>query len=220
MSTGAPGDAAPLLRVLHVDRWLAAVDKQAGLLSAVGRGPDKRDSVETRVPRVFPEATGSIVVHRLDQPTSGVLVVALDADTHRALRRQFEQHVVHKTYVAELVGDVRADEGEVQLPFRLDPDNRPHQVHDPVHGKLGITRWRVLSRAAGRTRVLFTPRTGRTHQLRVHSAHPLGLGCPIAGDRLYGDPSTAPRLMLHAWQLTLTHPHTGAPLTLEAPLPF
>ena len=209
-----------ILRVLHADTGFAVIDKPAELLSCPGRTPALHDSVQTRVPKVFPRAQGSILVHRLDQATSGVMVVALDAQSHRALRQQFDARQTEKAYVAELAGEVRGDAGTVALSFRVDLENRPHQILDPVHGKAGVTDWRVLARSAGRTRVLFHPRTGRTHQLRVHAAHALGLGCPIAGDRLYGDPATAPRLMLHAWTLAFSHPTSGERLCFEAPLPF
>ncbi|MEW5853496.1 MAG: RluA family pseudouridine synthase [Myxococcota bacterium] len=208
------------LVVLHHETSFAIIDKPPDLLSCPGRGDDKVDSVQTRVPQVFPHARGSILVHRLDQPTSGIMVVALTVEAHRELRRQFEAHTTEKAYVAELAGDVREDSGTIQLPFRVDLDNRPYQILDEVHGKMGITHWRVLRRDSGRTRVEFRPETGRTHQLRVHAAHPRGLGCPIAGDRLYGSPDDAPRLMLHAWRLAFDHPDTGARCIFEAPLPF
>lgn len=208
------------LNVLFRDDVLAVVDKPSGLLSCPGRGQDKRDSVETRVPLVFPHATGSITVHRLDQPASGVMVVALNPQAHRVLRAQFEARAVEKSYVAVLVGDVQGEQGVVELPFRLDVERRPYQVFDPVHGKVGVTHWKVLERQGGRTRVLFSPRTGRTHQLRLHASHPRGLGCPIAGDALYGDPTTAPRLLLHAWRLVFAHPVSGERLEFEAPVPF
>jgi len=208
------------LTVLHQERSFAVINKPAELLSCPGRGEDKTDSVQTRVPLVFPQAVGSILVHRLDQPTSGVMVVALTVAAHRVLRRQFEERQTQKLYIAEVVGDVQGDQGTLALPFRLDVDNRPHQIHDPVHGKLGVTHWRVLARGSGRTRLEFCPETGRTHQLRLHAAHALGLGCPIAGDRLYGDPHSAPRLMLHAWRLEFAHPDTGERVAFEAPVPF
>jgi tRNA pseudouridine32 synthase/23S rRNA pseudouridine746 synthase len=148
------------------------------------------------------------------------MVLGLNADTHRALRKQFEARTVEKTYVAIVVGSVVDDDGVIELPFRLDVEHRPHQIYDPVHGKMGVTHFQVLERLDGRTRVRFTPHTGRTHQLRVHAAHALGLACPIAGDRLYGDPQTAPRLLLHAETLRFTHPKTGAALDLCSAVPF
>jgi tRNA pseudouridine32 synthase/23S rRNA pseudouridine746 synthase len=211
-----------LLDVAYADDDIAVIDKPSGLLSCPGRDPALSDSVQTRVPRVFPAATGSILAHRLDQPTSGLLVVGLHAGAHRALRRQFEARTVDKVYEAVLVGIVEADEGVLRLPFRLDVERRPHQIYDEVHGKLGVTRFTVLHRdvEAGRTRVRFVPETGRTHQLRTHAAHEKGLGCPIAGDALYGDPQTAPRLLRHACRLAFHHPQSGERLSFERPPPF
>ena len=208
------------LTVLWADHCCAVVDKPAELLSCPGRGDDKYDSVETRVPKVFPAATGSILVHRLDQPASGLMVVALTPRAHSVLRAQFEARQVEKHYVASLMGEVQGEEGVVELPFRLDVERRPYQVLDRARGKMGVTRWSVMSRGEGTTRVWFTPTTGRTHQLRLHASHPEGLGCPIAGDRLYGDPTTAPRLLLHAHVLVFTHPEHGQRLRFESPVPF
>jgi len=218
----APVLSAALLTVVFADDDIAVVDKPAGLLSCPGRDPSLHDSVQTRVPRVFPQATGSILAHRLDQPTSGLLVVGLHPAAHRALRLQFEARTVEKVYEAVLVGLVGDDAGVIRLPFRLDVERRPYQIYDEVHGKVGVTRFEVVGRDvdAGRTRVRFIPETGRTHQLRTHAAHPRGLGCPIAGDALYGDPTTAPRLLLHATRLTLDHPTTGARLTFASDVPF
>ncbi len=213
---------APLLSVVYAEDRFAVVDKPSGLLSCPGRDPSLFDSVQTRVPQQWPHAVGSILAHRLDQWTSGLLLVALDVATHRQLRLQFEAQTVFKQYEAEVVGAVVGDSGVIALPFRLDVDRRPHQIYDPVHGKLGRTSWRVLSRdaARARTRIEFTPHTGRTHQLRVHAAHPLGLGCPIAGDALYGDAHSAPRLLLHARLLQFDHPHSGERLTFTSTTPF
>jgi tRNA pseudouridine32 synthase / 23S rRNA pseudouridine746 synthase len=213
---------AALLDVVYADDDVAVIDKPSGLLSCPGRDPSLFDSVQTRVPQVLPAATGPILAHRLDQPTSGLLVVGLHAEAHRALRMQFEARTVDKVYEAVLVGIVEADEGVLRLPFRLDVERRPYQIYDEVHGKLGVTRFTVLHRDVdiGRTRVRFLPETGRTHQLRTHAAHALGLGCPIAGDALYGDPTTAPRLLLHARTLAFDHPGSGKRLTFERPPPF
>lgn len=215
---------APELAVVYVDEDLLIVDKPAGLLSCPGRGEGKLDSVQTRVPRVFPSARGSLLGHRLDQATSGLLAIGLHPAAHRSLQQQFERRVVEKQYEAVLMGDVALDEGRIELPQRLDVERRPLQTYDPVHGKLGVTCWRVLERTAvdrrPRTRVCFTPLTGRTHQLRLQAAHPLGLGCPIAGDPLYGDPRSAPRLLLHARELKLAHPGSGEPVTFRSVVPF
>lgn len=213
---------APLLRIVYADDDVAVIDKPSGLLSCPGRDPSLFDSVQTRVPQVFPAATGSILAHRLDQPTSGLLVVGLNPASHRALRLQFEARTVEKAYEAVLIGLVADDAGVIELPFRLDVERRPHQIWDPVHGKVGVTHYEVLARDVdtGRTRVRFVPLTGRTHQLRTHAAHALGLGCPIAGDALYGDPSTSPRLLLHARHIAFDHPVLGKKLSFMSPTPF
>ncbi len=200
-------------RRLHEDAWLIVVAKPVGLLSVPGRGDALRDSVLVRLRAQHPDAT---VVHRLDLDTSGVLLAAKDAATHAALQRQFAQREIDKRYVAWLDGDVGGDAGSIELALRVDVDDRPRQIVDPVHGKPALTEWRVLARAGGRTKVAFTPRTGRTHQLRVHAA--VGLGAPIAGDRLYGTPG--PRLLLHAESLAFTHPHTGERIAIADPAPF
>ncbi len=185
--------------------WLV-VDKAAGLLSTPGKFIS--DSVTARL-----EASGrrALAVHRLDMDTSGLMVVATDPEVHRALSLQFQRRQVAKAYLACLAGEVSADEGTIALAFRLDPADRPRQVFDPVHGRLGVTRFRVLDRTFDRTRVRFVPETGRTHQLRLHAAHPIGLAAPILGDPLYGRSSARPssRLALDAYQLAFVCPLTG-----------
>lgn len=228
------------LDILHrTDRYLA-VDKPAGLLSVPGRGPHKRDSVQTRVRAAFPHATGPLTVHRLDMETSGVILLALDPDAHRALSKQFESRTVEKHYIALLRGVPDPPAGEINLPIRLDPDNRPRQVVDFEQGKPARTIYETIewipaepdAPGAGlppkMTRIRFTPITGRSHQLRLHAAAPAringragGLGCPIAGDSLYGcagDPS--PRMMLHADTLRFTDPQTNERITINSPAPF
>ncbi|HEY1097527.1 MAG TPA: RluA family pseudouridine synthase [Myxococcota bacterium] len=216
-------DAAPL-SIVHHGEGFAVIDKPSGLLSCPGRDPALFDSVQSRVPHVFHDASGSILVHRLDQWTSGLIVVALDVAAHRALRLQFEARTVEKTYEAELVGDVVGDHGVLALPFRLDVDRRPYQIYDLEHGKLGITHWQVLARrddADGvRTRVAFQPHTGRTHQLRTHAAHALGLNAAIAGDALSGDVTTSSRRLLHARAISFDHPRTGERQTFSSPTPY
>lgn len=206
------------LSVLFEDAWLVVLDKPSGLLSVPGRDEALLDSVQTRLRERYPGATGPLLVHRLDLDTSGLLVAALEPRVHAALQRQFLHRDVHKRYVAWVEGSVRGEEGTIELPLRVDLNDRPRQIHDPVHGKAAVTRWRVLERTRTRTRVAFFPLTGRTHQLRVHAAHPLGLGAPIVGDRLYGHEDT--RLMLHAEQLAFLHPETGARVHFERPAPF
>ncbi len=190
-------------RVVHEDAWLAIVDKPCGLLSVPGRGDALRDCVLARMRARYPGAT---VVHRLDLDTSGLMLVAKDAATHAALQRAFAERAIDKRYIAWLDGEVAGDAGTVELALRVDLDDRPRQIHDPVHGRAAVTEWRVLERGP-RTLVALTPRTGRTHQLRVHAAHPRGIATPIVGDRLYG--RAGDRLMLHAQAIAFAHPHTG-----------
>nr|BDT37105.1 pseudouridine synthase [Myxococcus sp. MH1] len=213
-----PSTTPGALSILFEDRWLVVIAKPHGLLSVPGREASLSDSVLTRLRARHPDATGPLLVHRLDLDTSGLLVAALDARTHSALQRQFVHREVHKRYVAWVDGIVTGEEGRIDFPMRVDLDDRPRQIHDPIHGKPAVTEWRVLERRGGRTRVALFPLTGRTHQLRVHAAHPLGLGAPIVGDRLYG--RDGERLMLHAESLTLLHPGTGERVTFDCPAPF
>ena len=223
--------------VVFEDDWIVVVDKPIGLLSVPGRSGALRDSVQTRLRARYPQATGPLVVHRLDLDTSGLLLAAKDEATYAALQAQFARREVDKRYIAWLDGVVTAETGIVELPIRVDLDDRPRQIHDPVHGKAAITEWFVLERGPRATRVALIPKTGRTHQLRVHAAHPNGIGAPIIGDRLYGrraesivatdqgivepHPHTdQPRLMLHAERLAFVHPHTGERLELERAAPF
>jgi tRNA pseudouridine32 synthase/23S rRNA pseudouridine746 synthase len=225
MLEGLPHAAAPLFgsdsisadepAIVFEDRWLVVVDKPCGLLSVPGRDAGLQDSVITRLRAHHP---GAATVHRLDLDTSGLLVIAKDPATHAALQRAFACHEVDKRYVAWLDGTVAGDRGTIELALRVDLDDRPRQIVDPDHGKAAITQWRVVERTATRTRVDLMPRTGRSHQLRVHAAHPLGLGAPIVGDRLYG--RAAARLALHAEALAFLHPHTGRRVALERPAPF
>lgn len=219
----APPDPSDLrLRIVHQDAHLVVVDKPAGLLSVPGRSPAHRDSVRTRIQELLPHARGPLLVHRLDLDTSGLLVAALTPEVHRDLQRQFLERTVEKRYLAVLE---RAPEhlrtqggGEIHLALRGDPELRPRQTHDPVHGKPAHTSWRLLATDNGRARVELRPHTGRTHQLRVHAAHPLGLGVAILGDRLYGREDS--RLHLHAAGLALRHPVTGQRLEWELASPF
>ena len=204
------------LSELYDDAWLTVVDKPAGMLSVPGKLME--DSAYTRYRTRHPEATGPIVVHRLDQETSGLLVFAKDKATHKALQEQFAEHLIEKTYIALLDGTVTSDEGDIELPMRPNVDDRPRQMIDHEHGRAAHTRYRVLARENGITRVLLCPLTGRTHQLRVHASHQAGLNTPIIGDRLYGTPST--RLMLHAASITFTHPGIGKRITIESAPPF
>jgi len=212
------------LEIIFADRELVVVNKPGGLLAVPGRGPDKQESVVSRLKNQFLEAIAQPAVHRLDMATSGLMVLALTTETHRRLSCQFTQRQVEKMYIALLDGAVLKKSGEIRLCFRLDPENRPYQVYDPVQGKLGITSWRRLALSSGdvppQTRIEFLPLTGRTHQLRLHAAHPLGLGCPISGDSLYGSGQMGDPMHLHATRLTFSHPLSRKRLEFYSPPPF
>lgn len=221
------------ISILYADDAIAIVEKPSCLLSVPGRGEHKQDCVISRVRARFPNAAGPMMVHRLDFETSGIIVVALTADAQRHLSRQFEERQVDKAYVALLDGVIPNDTGEVRMKIRVDWDNRPRQMVCDIHGRDSLTHYRVLARepvapaAPIRTRVEFTPVTGRSHQLRVHAAFAPevgGLAMPILGDPLYGDANNAPttpsRLCLHATYLAITHPTTGARVEFRSPEPF
>lgn len=208
------------LRILYHDAAIVVVDKPGGLLAVPGRGPGKEDSVASRIRQLVSECIWQPAAHRLDMDTSGLMVLGLTAAAHRHLSTQFAERTVTKRYLALLEGEVNGESGEIVLRFRLDLDNRPYQIFDPVQGKLGVTRWRKLKELAGCTLVAFTPLTGRTHQLRLHASHPQGLACPIVGDRLYGTGKQGERLMLHASALEFTHPESGERLHFSLPPPF
>jgi tRNA pseudouridine32 synthase/23S rRNA pseudouridine746 synthase len=213
------------LDIVYCDPSLVVVNKDAGLLSVPGRGEENRDSVETRIRRLFPHSIGQPAVHRLDMDTSGLLLLCLDAAAHRNLSRQFMERSIEKSYVALLEGVVKERTGTIDLPFRLDVENRPRQIYDRERGKRGLTHWEKLDveYIAGHrqaTRVRFVPKTGRTHQLRVHSAHHYGLGHPIVGDRLYGNRDLETRMYLHATTISFLHPVTGTPMHFESSPPF
>jgi tRNA pseudouridine32 synthase/23S rRNA pseudouridine746 synthase len=201
---------------LYEDRDVIAADKPAGLLAVPGRGEGGRDCLASRIATDRPDA---LVVHRLDQATSGVMVFGRGAAAQRALSMAFAGRQVHKRYEAVVLGIVADDAGTIDLPLSTDWPNRPRQQVDPVHGKPSQTRWQVLSRdaAARTTRLRLEPLTGRSHQLRVHLA---ALGHPIVGDTLYAPPHDAPRLLLHACALRLPHPRDGRTLDFTSALPF
>ena len=202
--------------LVYEDEWMAAVNKPAGMLSVPGKGD--APSVWSWARAHFPEATGPLLVHRLDMDTSGVLLIAKDPETHRKLQQLFETRHIKKRYIALLDGTVTDDEGFIRLPLCPNPNDRPRQMVSTVYGKAAVTRFEVLSRSHGQTRVAFYPFTGRTHQLRVHAAHPEGLDTPIVGDNLYG--RRASRLFLHAETVTFRHFKTGRWVSITAPAPF
>lgn len=194
------------LEIVYEDPWLSVINKPAGILSVPGK--EDAVSVYSLMREQYPEADGPLTVHRLDMATSGLMLIAKTKRVHQNLQAQFKNRLVRKRYVALLEGIVPKDKGTVDLPLCLNPLDRPRQMVHTEHGKPAITDYQVLERLDGkRTRIAFYPRTGRTHQLRIHAAHPLGLHCPIIGDELYGE--KADRLYLHAEYLEFTHPITG-----------
>ena len=211
-------DAAP--SILYEDEALLVVDKPAGLLSVPGRGPSRQDSVERRLQARRAELGEGWprLAHRLDLATSGLLVAAKNRDALVALQRQFSERSVDKRYIALLRGHLEGDDGVVDLPLRGDVDDRPRQIFDRADGKPSVTQWEVLDRTEVHTRVALYPKTGRSHQLRLHAAHEQGLGCPIVGDWIYG--FGGERLMLHAESLSLTHPVRGTRMRFTSPCPF
>ncbi len=209
----------PPLSILFEDEDLVAIDKPAELLSVPGRTFRRADSVETRLGLLRPRASFLRAAHRLDEPTSGVLLLARNPDAHRALGAAFAAGDVHKEYRARVLGSIPEDRGEICLPLRPDPEHRPRQIVCSRSGRPATTRFRVVRRHRSWTDLELVPLTGRTHQLRVHCAAPAGLGAPILGDRLYGGASADERLFLHAYRIRLPHPTTGATLEIEAPLP-
>ena len=193
------------LTFLYDDEYLSVVHKPAEFLSVPGKSI--QDSVYSRYKEKFPKATGPLIVHRLDMSTSGILLLAKSTETYLNLQAQFMKRTVQKRYVALLSGKIEQDSGEINLPLRVDLDNRPNQLVCYQYGKPAKTLWNVIERRENTTLVHFHPITGRTHQLRVHAAHPEGLNTPIVGDDLYG--TKADRLYLHAEAIRFWHPVLG-----------
>ena len=212
--TYAPPPDAP--QVIHADHEILVVGKPAGLLSVPGRGEGKDDCLINRLRGAFPTV---LLVHRLDQDTSGVMVFGLTPHAQRTLAKQFEDRKVKKTYVARLSGRLEPKTGTVDLPLIVDWPNRPRQKVDHDQGRAAQTDWRVIRASDVETRVRLFPLTGRSHQLRVHMAE---TGHAILGDPLYASGAAAdhPRLMLHAESLRVKHPDSGVQMTFRAPVPF
>jgi tRNA pseudouridine32 synthase/23S rRNA pseudouridine746 synthase len=216
-------DAAQL-QVVHEDAHLLVLHKPPGLLTIPGQSPHQQDCLIARARQRWPDA---LIVHRLDQATSGLLMLARGPAMQKALSQALEKRQVHKRYEAVVHGRPPAPTGadgwgEVDLPIRIDWQNRPRSIVDPVRGKPSRTRWQAIGPGpwADTTRLTLEPHTGRTHQLRLHL---MALGHPIVGDPLYAPPpwpSLSPRLLLHACSLQLSHPATGEPLVLSHPAPF
>ncbi len=205
-----------VLEIVFEDDYLAVVNKPTEFLSVPGK--TITDSVATRMKTRFPDATGPLIVHRLDMSTSGLILIAKSEEIHKNLQSQFINRTIKKRYIALLDGNLTKDNGFIDLPLRVDLNDRPRQLVCYKHGKKARTRWKVIERKNGKTKVHFYPITGRTHQLRVHAAHSLGLNTPIVGDDLYG--SSSDRLHLHAEFLEFTHPITEKRMRVRVEVEF
>lgn len=204
------------IKIVYEDEVLLVVSKPAEFLSVPGK--KIQDSVYQRIKELYPEATGPLIVHRLDMSTSGLLLIAKDEETYVKLQSQFIKRTIKKRYVALLDGVLKEKQGFIDLPLRVDLDDRPRQLVCYEHGKQAQTKWEVIEVKDNQTRVYFYPISGRTHQLRVHASHEMGLKTPIIGDDLYGKKSN--RLHLHAEQLIFTHPVTKEILTIKEAADF
>lgn len=204
------------LDVIHADHEILIVNKPSGLLSVPGKGPHLADCLIARVQVAFPQA---LLIHRLDRDTSGVMVFALTRHAQRHIGLQFEKRMTKKTYVARVWGMLEPKKGTVDLPLIVDWENRPLQKVCHETGKSAQTDWRVLRSDARESRVRLMPKTGRSHQLRVHM---LSLGHPILGDPFYaqGEAQEYERLMLHSEELRLRHPDGGEGVKFRAKAPF
>jgi tRNA pseudouridine32 synthase/23S rRNA pseudouridine746 synthase len=204
------------IEIVYEDEVLAIINKPAEFLSVPGKIIS--DSVYQRVKKLYPKATGPLIVHRLDMSTSGLMLIAKNEETYVKLQSQFIKRTVKKRYVALLDGVLEANEGFIDLPLRVDLDDRPRQLVCYEHGKQAQTKWEVIEIKDDKTRVYFYPITGRTHQLRVHSSHEMGLKTPIVGDDLYGKKEN--RLHLHAEQITFFHPISMEEISIQKNAPF
>lgn len=215
MTAYTPPQTRP--EIIYADELLVAVDKPSGLLSVPGRGADKADCALSRVLEDYPD---TLTVHRLDMATSGLLLFARSKEMQRALSGLFARGEIAKRYVADVWGAPQPGAGEISLPLIIDWPRRPLQKVDWDTGKPSTTQYETLSTGGKTSRLALTPRTGRSHQLRVHLAE---IGHPILGDEFYAHPdalAAAPRLTLHAASLWFAHPATGKPLVIETPVPF
>jgi tRNA pseudouridine32 synthase/23S rRNA pseudouridine746 synthase len=213
--TPASPAAAHPLTFMHADEWLLVVEKPGGLLSVPGRGEGGQVNLYSQILTLCADA---LIVHRLDMATSGLMLFARGPALQRSLSAAFAERRVHKRYEALVDGSVEGNEGEIRAPLAADWPDRPRQKVDWAHGKPSLTRWKVLARADGRTRLALEPTTGRSHQLRVHLQ---SIGHPICGDPLYApEPPTANRMMLHATGLGFAHPVSDAPMSFNSPAPF
>lgn len=205
------------ISIIHHDKDILILDKPSGLLSVPGKSCDHKDCLESRIQIDFPTAR---IVHRLDMDTSGLIVMALNGDAHRHLGLQFERRHIGKTYKARVWGNIADNHGVIDLPLRCDWPNRPRQMVDFKEGRSALTEWQVMERDEISTWVTLYPKTGRSHQLRVHM---LELGHPILGDNLYAHEDAlkaSHRLCLHSEKIELFHPTGGARLTFNVECPF
>ena len=206
------------VEILYQDDAILVINKPTLLLSVPGRAEDNKDCLITRLQENgYPDA---LIVHRLDWETSGIILLARNADSHRELSRQFHDRETEKAYTALCWGQPERDSGSIDLPLRYDPPTKPRHVVDHEQGKHALTFWRIVERCGNHCRVELTPITGRSHQLRVHM---LSIGHPLLGDRLYANPEALAaheRLCLHASMLSFTHPVSGERLRFECPAPF
>lgn len=205
-----------VIETLYEDEQIAVIVKPAGLLSIPSK--EIKDSVLTRMQKKFPTASGPLLAHRLDKMTSGIMLISKDLESHKYLQKQFMDKTIQKRYTAILEGKLSKQEGEVNLPLAVDEDNRPMQKVDFELGRQALTKWKLIKQSEKRSEVLFIPITGRTHQLRVHAAHPQGLDTPIVGDTLYGNRDE--RLMLHAGYIQFKHPKNEELMIFERNAPF
>ena len=205
------------LDVIFEDEHVLLANKPSGLLSVPGKAEDHKDCLETRLRHVYPELR---LVHRLDLPTSGIMIFARNHHAQRHLGLQFEKRQIRKNYIAQVSGSVQGITGHINLPLICDWPNRPIQKVCFETGKPSQTDWEVESRCSDSTRLRLYPRTGRSHQLRVHA---MAIGHPILGDNFYADDrafNAAPRLLLHAHSLSFRHPEGGRGMSLSVPCPF
>lgn len=208
---------SPYLDIIYRDEDILVLNKPSGLLTVPGKAPEHQDSLMLRAQRVFPTAS---IVHRLDMATSGILLMAMNKESHRHISRQFQDRLTHKRYRARVYGTLNSVSGSIDLPLICDWPNRPKQKVDFQRGKASQTLWQCLEQNEQDALVELTPITGRSHQLRVHM---LSLGHPILGDRLYAHPQAlalAERLQLHACELAFQHPTTAEKLHFHSSCPF
>jgi len=205
-----------VIDIIYEDDVMLVINKPSGLLSVPGKNIE--DSVYYRIKQLYPKATGPLTVHRLDMSTSGLILIALSNETHKKLQRQFINRSIKKRYIALLDGLLVDNSGIIELPLRVDLNDRPRQLVCYEHGKAAKTKWEVIERKNKRTKVYFHPITGRTHQLRIHAAHLKGLNTPIVGDDLYGDKSN--RLHLHAEFIEFYHPVTKEIMSFQVDAEF